>query len=441
MQRGASSPFVRSLPLAATVAALRSDERSLADHIAEVCERIDRLDPLLLTLLPEDGRRERLLQQAAALAARYPEPQSRPPLYGALLGVKDIFRVDGFLTRGGAALPPELFEGREALCVTRLREAGALVLGKTVTTEFAMFEPGPTRNPHDREHTPGGSSSGSAAAVAAGFAPLALGTQTIGSVVRPAAFCGVVGFVPSFGRIPADGILYASHSVDRIGVFAQDAAGVTLAASVLLDDWRSSVDAGAVRRPALGVPEGPYLKQAEPAALRAFDERIARLAAHGYEVGRVPLLDDIAAIAKRHLWLIAAEFADEHRAWFDGHSALYRPRTAAFVEQGRAVTAGQREEGLLSLAELRARLRAAMDEHGVDAWVSPAATGPAPAGLASTGDPSMNLPWTHAGLPAITLPAGRAANGLPLGLQIAARFGEDEALLGWAEEMEAAVAD
>ncbi|MCH7811378.1 MAG: amidase [Chloroflexi bacterium] len=432
--------MVRSLPLGATVAALRSGERSLAGHIAEVCDRIDQLDPLLLTLLPEDGRRERLLREAAALEARYPEPASRPPLYGALVGIKDIFRVAGFLTRGGTALPPELLAGPEAVCVTRLREAGALVLGKTVTTEFAMFEPGPTRNPHDREHTPGGSSSGSAAAVAAGFAPLALGSQTVGSVIHPAAFCGVTGFAPSFGRIPTDGILYFSRSVDHIGLIAQDAAGAALAASALLDGWRSDAGASALERPALGVPEGPYLEQTEPAALQAFDEQVARLAGHGYEVRRVPLLDDIAGIAQRHTWLISAEFADEHKVWFDGYGALYRPRTAAFVEQGRAVTAEQREEGRRSLAELRGLLHAAMDEHGLDAWVSPAATGPAPEGLASTGNPAMNLPWTHAGLPTITLPAGRAANGLPLGLQITARFGADEALLGWAEEMEAAVA-
>jgi Asp-tRNA(Asn)/Glu-tRNA(Gln) amidotransferase A subunit family amidase len=175
-------------PLATTAAALRNGTLDLSSYVDELCNRIDQMNQLLEALLPEEDRRARLQNDAQALQARYPDPASRPPLYGIPIGVKDTFRVDGFPTQAGSQLPPNLFAGTEAECVTLLRAAGALILGKTVTTEFAYFEPGPTRNPHHLEHTPGGSSSGSVAAVAAGLCPLALGTQVIGSTIRPAAY-------------------------------------------------------------------------------------------------------------------------------------------------------------------------------------------------------------------------------------------------------------
>jgi len=162
---------VHRQPLAETLEALRSGRLRLREHVDVLGGRIDALEPQILALLPEGDRRSRLLREADELETRYPIPDARPPLYGAVVGVKDIFRADGFPTRAGSTLPPDLFAGPEASAVTRLRQAGALVLGKTVTTEFAYFEPGPTGNPHALEHTPGGSSSGSAAAVAAGFCP------------------------------------------------------------------------------------------------------------------------------------------------------------------------------------------------------------------------------------------------------------------------------
>ncbi len=214
--------FIHPAPLAPIVSALRSGELDLQRYIDETCDRIDALEPQLQALLPEPDRRQRLHNEATALQQQWPEPGNRPPLYGVLTGIKDVFRVDGFPTHAGSQLPPELFTGPEATCVTRLRNAGVLILGKTVTTEFAWAEPGPTRNPHHLEHTPGGSSSGSAAAVAAGFCSLALGTQTIGSTIRPASFCGIVGFKPSYGRIPTDGLILFSKSVDTVGIFTQD---------------------------------------------------------------------------------------------------------------------------------------------------------------------------------------------------------------------------
>ncbi len=420
--------FSVSMPLATTGAALRSGAMPLAGYIAEACDRVARVEPEIAALLPEPGRRERLLHEAAALEARYPDPATRPPLYGALVGVKDIIHVDGFVTRAGTALPPGLFAGPEAACVRLLREAGALILAKTVTTEFAGAEQNGTRNPHNPAHTPGGSSSGSAAAVAAGLCALALGTQTVGSVIRPAAFCGVVGFKPTYNRIPSRGIIYYSESVDTVGLFTQDVAGMQLAASVLCEGWQPVT---AQNLPVLGVPEGAYLAQASEEGRDALERQVAALVAAGYTVKRVPALDDIAAVAERHTAMNMAEAAAVHRDWFPQHEADYRPITRSVIAGGMAVSAERLEEGRASRAAVRAQLEGLMARYGVDLWACPPATGTAPEGIEWTGNPAMNLPWSHTGMPAVTLPAGRAANGLPLGLQLVAPAGADERLLAW----------
>ena len=402
-------------------------------HVAEACDRLDAFDGTTRALLPEEGRRGRLLEEAAALAARHPDTASRPPLYGVLVGVKDIIAVDGMPARAGSALPAEAFPLTEGAAVRRLREAGALILGKTVTTEFAYFDPGATANPHDPQRTPGGSSSGSAAAVAAGYALVALGSQTVGSVIRPAAFCGVVGVKPTYGRIPTDGVLYYSPSVDHVGFFTQDAAGAGLVASVLLDGWRVGVEAPPTIT--LGVPDGPYLDQAEPAARAAFEASLRLLEGAGVVVRRLPALGDIEAINERHRALATAEFREQHLERFARWGALVRGGSASLFDAGALVTPAQRAEGLASRGNVRAALEALLDAHGLDAWACPAATGPAPLGLRSTGDPAMNLPWTHAGMPALTLPAGRV-DSMPVGLQLVARAGHDEELLALAEVLE-----
>jgi Asp-tRNA(Asn)/Glu-tRNA(Gln) amidotransferase A subunit family amidase len=424
-------------PLAATVAALRSGQVTLSTHINDSCDRVEQVDAQVESLLPEPGRRERLLIAAKELTTRFPEPAARPPLYGALIGVKDIFHVDGFVTRSGSRVPPEPFAGPEAACIQQLCAAGALVLGKTVTTEFAYFEPGPTRNPHNLAHTPGGSSSGSAAAVAAGLCGLALGTQTIGSVIRPAAFCGIVGFKPSYDRIATPGLVYFSRTVDHVGLFTQDVAGMQLAASVLCADWQPDPIADA--RPILGVPDGPYLEQTEPAALSRFSETLVQLQRAGYGVRHVPALADIAELNHLHRRLVFAEFAREHAASYAAHAALYRPRTAEAIEIGRTVDADELAAARASCLQRRAALEQQMEEAGIDLWICPPAPGPAPEGIHATGDPNMNLPWTHAGMPVVTVPTGQTVDGLPLGLQIVARFGRDEQLLTWAEQITTAL--
>lgn len=387
-------------------------------------------EPSLLAFVPEPGRFERLRWEAEALLARFPDPATRPPLFGVPVGVKDIFQVSGFPTRAGSRLPLDVLQGAEAESVTALRAAGALIVGKTVTTEFAYFGPGPTRNPHHADHTPGGSSSGSAAAVGAGLVPLTLGTQTIGSVVRPAAFCGVVGYKPSYDRISRAGVIPLSPSLDHVGAFTPNVAGAQLAASVLVEDWRLEI--GELKHPVLGVPEGAYLERASEEGLAHFKAKCQQLQQAGYVIKPVSVMPNFAEIRERHLLITAAEAARVHQPWFPKYRALYHPKTVELIERGLTITDGQLQQALMGREQLRAELTAAMDAHGFDIWLSPSAPGPAPQGRASTGDPVMNLPWTHAGLPALNLPSGKNAQGLPLGLQLTTRFGEDEELLGQA---------
>ncbi len=414
-----------------TTAAIRTGELDLFTYINQLCNLIDATEPQIQALLPESDRRARLFVEAQALYARFPDPVSRPPLFGIPVGIKDIFRVDGFPTRAGSQLPAELFIGPESDCVRVLRLAGALILGKTVTTEFAYFEPGPTRNPRNLDFSPGGSSSGSAAAVAAGFCPLAIGTQTIGSTIRPAAFCGIVGFKSSYGRIPMTGGILCSDTFDHVGVFTQDVAGMELSASLLCQNWQEVEMEKRSDLPILGVPDGLYLEQALPEGLAAFQHQLVLLKKAGYTVRCIRALEDIGAINRRHSRLVFAEMAQVHSEWFTRYAPLYRPRTASAIHEGQEVSAEELAVLRASPAKLRTELEMLMAQAGIDLWVCPSAPGSAPYGINSTGSPLMNLPWTHAGMPAISLPTGQTANGLPLGLQCVGTFMSDEHLLKW----------
>jgi Asp-tRNA(Asn)/Glu-tRNA(Gln) amidotransferase A subunit family amidase len=424
-------PLALSLPALADC--LRGGELSLHEYIAELERRFAEREPQVLAFVPEAGRFARLHQQAKELMARFPYPATRPALFGVAVGVKDIFHAHGFLTTGGSKLPPEVLHGVEAASVTRLKEAGVLILGKTVTTEFAYFGPGPTRNPHNPECTPGGSSSGSAAAVGAELAPLTVGTQTIGSIVRPASFCGIVGFKPTYERVSRAGVIPLSPSLDHIGPFATDVAGVGLAASVMIEDWRLEI--GELGRPVLGIPEGPYLSHTDDEMLAHFRAACRKLADAGYRVKPVAAMPDFESIRERHNLIVAAEAARGHMHWFAEYRALYHPKTVELIERGLTITNEQLREALPGRDALRAELTALMDAHGIDLWLSPSAPGPAPMGLESTGNPVMNLPWTHAGLPALNVPCG-TIGGLPAGLQLAGRWSHDEELLQWASEIE-----
>ena len=438
---------------------MRSSQARKQDDVLAAIDQVEALfnarEHDVLAFMPEDGRFDRLRREARQLLDRYPQPEQRPSLFGVLVGVKDIFRVDGFPTRAGSSLPPDLFAGEEAESVTCLKQAGALVLGKTVSTEFAYFAPGPTRNPRDLQHTPGGSSSGSAAAVAAGLCPMALGTQTIGSIIRPAAFCGVIGYKPSYDRISRSGVIPLSPSLDHVGLFAAKVEDVVHAAKILIRDWRlRSVPVGletakrpfgigdlarnaeiARRKPVLGIPVGPYLDRATEEGRLQFHGVCTRLVEDGYLIAPIEAMLDFEDIFNRHNLIVAAEAARVHAEWFARYADLYHPKTAELIRRGQAVSDEAFADALQGCTQLRTELGELMDAHHIDLWIAPAATGPAPLGLESTGDPVMNLPWTYSGLPAISLPCGTNETGLPFGLQVVGGWYQDEQLLAWAEAL------
>jgi Asp-tRNA(Asn)/Glu-tRNA(Gln) amidotransferase A subunit family amidase len=277
-------------------------------------------------------------------------------------------------------------------------------------------------------HTPGGSSSGSAAAVAGGLCALALGTQTIGSISRPAAYCGVLGFKPSYERISRSGVIPLSESADHVGFFLPSVSGLAAVAAQLYSDWRPVQPE---RAPVLAIPQGPYLQRALPVGLAGFEAVCQRLRQAGLSIIAVSALENIAEIEQRHNALVAADAAAAHATWFADFADRYHPKTAELIRRGQQVSAGALRAARESQLTVRRELSHLMDSCGADLWIMPSAVGPAPEGLTSTGEPIMNLPWTHAGLPTLSLPAGVTPEGLPLGLQIAARWQADEQLVGW----------
>lgn len=366
-------------------------------------------------------------------------------LHGLPVGLKDIIDTEGIPTENGTPLDAGRVPSRDAAVVARLKAAGAVIAGKTVSTELAYLAPSRTRNPVNSAHTPGGSSAGSAAAVAAGMIPFAVGTQTGGSVIRPAAFCGVVGFKPSFGRVPRTGILMQSPTLDTVGVFARNVADAAMVAEVLF-----GADPGdAATRPAphpkllatacakVPVPptfafvRTPYWDRAEGQTQAALAELAGRLGDQCFEAELPGAFAEAADLRQRINFAEMAKFYHGYAA--RGGEALSEQIRAAIAE-GCEVRARDYLAALdwphvyhAGLGEIFARC---------DAILTPAATGPAPEGLGSTGDAIFNGLWTLCGTPAITLPLFEAKNGLPMGLQLVGRRGDDARLLRTARWLE-----
>ena len=417
----------------ALLAGLQSVDIKLKEHIDSLEEHFIVTEPQVHAFLAEKERFRRIRRESKKLA-KLNGGSEKIPLFGIPVGIKDIFHVDGFQTRAGSRLPKNLLQGDEADSVKRLRKAGALIMGKTVTTEFAYFSPGPTRNPHNLEHTPGGSSSGSAAAVGAGIVPLAIGTQTIGSVIRPASFCGVVGFKPCYARISTEGVIPLSPFLDHVGTFSNSVWLTKIAAKVLIVNWRGKVTMK--NRPILGIPGGDYLERADKKMLGHFWEKVEVLKRSGYVVRERNLFPDYEEIAARNSLILAAEAAIVHAEWFRFHSEKYHERTRQLIQSGMAISQDSLKKAREIAFKFGQRIRSLMEIHAIDLWMAPAAAGPAPKGLDSTGDPVMNMPWTQSGLPVLGLPTGKSAEGLPLGIQFIGDLGRDEELLEWGLDLE-----
>jgi aspartyl-tRNA(Asn)/glutamyl-tRNA(Gln) amidotransferase subunit A len=356
----------------------------------------------------------------------------RGPLHGIPVAIKDIFHVAGMTTTCGAAPAFHSTPTADAASVARLRAAGAVVLGKAHTTEFAYFEPGPTRNPWNPAHTPGGSSSGSAAAVGARMVPLALGTQTVGSVLRPAAYCGVVGFKGTYDLIPTDGVVPLAWSLDHVGIFARRVADVALAADVLA---ARPLGVPAPRPPRLAlVPE--LLERATPEVASLIRATADRFASAGATVREVALPASFAGVHAAGRAVLEVEAAGYHEELYRAHAAHYRPRTRELIAGGLTRPAVTYARAQRARHAFRRDVTPLLAEH--DALLSPTAPAPAPEGLAATGDPWFCAPWSFAGVPAISLPIGVSSLGLPHAIQLVAAAGHDAKILAvaaWCERV------
>jgi Asp-tRNA(Asn)/Glu-tRNA(Gln) amidotransferase A subunit family amidase len=359
-------------------------------------------------------------------------------LHGLPVGVKDIIDTADMPTENGTVIDKGRRPGRDAELVRRLRQAGAVIMGKTVTTELAFFSPGKTRNPHDRSRTPGGSSSGSAAGVADRMVPLAIGTQTVGSVIRPASFCGVVGFKPSFGLISRSGVRWLAPPLDTIGVFARTVTDAALLADALAGHDPADPDTKLLPppsllevaltkppvTPAIAFVKTPMWHEADLTTQEAFAELTSELGKTCTEV----TLPDVFKEWASALWpLVKAGMARNLESYYRRGKDQLSTKLRTLLEEGMNVTA---VDYLMAL-DWRIALRSGLDQlfDRFDAILTPAAPGEAPTGLESTGNPAFNGLWTLCGVPAVTLPLLQGPNELPVGVQLIGRFGEDARLM------------
>lgn len=353
------------------------------------------------------------------------------PLHGLPFGVKDVLDTAEYPSEYGSPIWRGHRPRADAACVAWARAAGGVVAGKTVTTEFATRLPGPTANPHGRSRTPGGSSSGSAAGVAAGYFAFAFATQTAGSIIRPAAFCGVVGFKPSFGTLPRQGMKVMSESLDTIGVIARSVADCALFVAALSRRDLGDPDAKPARAPRIGVCRSPLWDKAGPETQALLERAAATLAQAGASVVARELPDDFNSLVAAHPIVMNAESAVSLGWEMINHRDQLSPGLREAMELGLSHSPETLDAARAVFARCQDAFPAAMGD--VDILLTPAAPGEAPDGLGWTGDPAFNFIWTALHVPCVTVPAGAGPNGMPLGLQIVARRGEDRAALAWAQ--------
>jgi Asp-tRNA(Asn)/Glu-tRNA(Gln) amidotransferase A subunit family amidase len=405
----------------AIAAATSTGERRCEDVVRACLERIADVEDDLLAWAYLDP--ELALAQARALD-RLP-PADRGPLHGVPVGVKDIVDTADQPTEHGSAIYAGRLPADDAPVVRRLRAAGAVVVGKTVTTEFALFHPGPTRNPHDLDRTPGGSSSGSAAAVAAGCVPLAIGTQTAGSVVRPASFCGIVGVKPTFGTVPTDGVKPCSHTLDTVGVLTRDVEDAAVALGVIAGDRDAFRPALIPDRPRLGFVRTPQWDRLPPDVQRRIESGVERMSRDA-DVVDLALPPDFDGLIDAQTTIMGVEaarlLAPERRE----HPELLSDPLRAYLDQGATHAAGYE-----AALELAVRCRGLLGDvfDGIDAAIAPAVLDEAPS-LETTGDPLLCRMWTLLGTPAVAVPGLRGEHGLPLGVQVVAPPHRDAVALG-----------
>ena len=408
----------------AAAAAIRTGEVSSEDVVAACLERIAARDDEVHAWTHVDPG------GALAEARRRDATPASGPLHGVPVGIKDLIDTADAPTAYGSPIHAGHHPVRDATCVARLRDAGAVILGKTVTTEFALFHPGPTANPHDAGRTPGGSSSGSAAAVADHMVPVALGTQTAGSIVRPASFCGIYGYKPTFGAVPTDGVKAIGPSLDTIGPLARAVDDLAVTAAVLRG---TPGPAPSSRAPSIAFARTWEWDRADTTTRAAIHGLVARL-----DLPEVTLPEPFADLVDVQTTIMEAEAAvaltPEHRAHPDQLSAELRELLGRGTALGDDVVRRARDHA----ARCRNLLPSVFSDH--DVLLVPSAVGEAPEGLAATGDPVFCRIWTLLGTPAVAIPGLRGPHGMPLGVQVVADLDDDAAALAAAEVVGGALA-
>jgi amidase len=424
--------------------AYREARATVQDYVAACSARIAAVDPQVQAWEWFDAQRAMAdaEERAGGILADL-------PLYGIPVGVKDIINTRGIPTRMGSRVFQNNVPSHSAWVVRRLEALGGLVMGKTVTTEFAFRTPGKTRNPWNPAHTPGGSSSGSAAAVAAGFVPVAIGTQTLGSVIRPAAFCGVVGYKPSYGAISRTGIFPFAGSLDTVGVFARSVADAAWFGACLMGEDRRD-EATTVPGPEhlLRVPLEPLAQPPRLAVVRTpkwnvaaeaqrahFDQTVAALAAAGAAVKEVNLPKLFDDAWDNVMVILSREAVRNFLPVESRHRIALSPPLLELLDRGRHTTPEKYTRALEKRDAYRRWFDHALERF--DAIVTLPAPGEAPEGLGNTGDATFNSLWTQVALPCVTIPTGRGPKGLPLGTQVVGRYRDDERALQVAAWVEA----
>ncbi|MEZ5855800.1 MAG: amidase [Hyphomicrobiaceae bacterium] len=386
--------------------------------------------------------------QARQLDKQRASGQGLGALHGLPVGIKDIIDTADMPTENGSPLFKGRQPERDATCVAVLRAAGAVIMGKTVTTELANRYPGKTRNPHNLEHSPGGSSSGSAAGLAAGMFPLALGTQTGGSVIRPASYCGIHGLKPTLGLISRSGVLLQSHTLDTVGVYGRSLADLALITDVLSQYDPSDavsyerarpvisdvLEAGTQKRPKLAFFRSPAWLEAPASARNALENFVKQLGADCEEV-KIPALDDIM---HHHANVMDGENAGYYGPWFEQNPDAVSPLLAERLRMGAKLPAGDYVRSIVAREPQYAEVARVLDQYA--ALVTLPSPGPAPKGLASTGAAVFNGMWTYLGVPCVTLPLMQV-DGLPCGVQLVGKRRDEGRLLATALWLEEQVAE
>jgi amidase len=427
--------------LVATLIASRGDAQAVAARLEDASARAAQCEPWLKAFVHRADMAVSDVSapgitastQASERKAIDVDALAALPLAGTPVAIKDLMDTADMPTTYGSPIYANHRPAADAWITARIRAHGGVVFGKTVTTEFAWREPGPTVNPWNRLHSPGGSSSGSAAAVGAGIVPLATGTQTVGSVIRPAAYCGVVGYKPSYGKIPTTGVHPLSHTLDHIGFFARKVEDAALAHALFIDEqphaiasaqrWNDYFAAGVDRaKPTLAVIRTPLWSSLPDVQKDNFNTCLQRLAAAGatlVERDFDVMPDTLAGVQT----LLAVEANAAIGPTARAHPTLISRHMAVLTEEGATISDARYQAALGLREQLRAGFHDFLD--GCDAIVTVPAAGGAPLGLTHTGDASFCAPWSFIGAPAVTIPSGFTADGLPLGLQIVGDIGND----------------